>query len=57
MATTKYKDSASREQSQTCLGSAEVQPVFERKFKDSGIEWIGKIPETWEAEIMNKILH
>ena len=27
------------------------------KYKDSGIEWIGKIPETWEAEIMNMILH
>lgn len=25
---------------------------MERKYKDSGIEWIGKIPETWEVERM-----
>lgn len=50
-----YKDSASREQSQACLNSAEAQPVFERKFKDSGIEWIGKIPETWEVKRLKNL--
>lgn len=24
---------------------------MERQYKDSGIEWIGKIPETWEVDI------
>ena len=43
-----FKDSASREQSQTCLNSAETQPVFERKFKDSGNHIIGMIPEGWQ---------
>lgn len=45
-----YNDYASQEKNQTCLGSSEAQPVFERKFKDSGIEWIGKIPESWEVK-------
>jgi hypothetical protein len=32
------KDSASREQSQACLNSAEAQPVLDRKVKDQGFE-------------------
>ena len=28
---------------------------MERKYKDSGIEWIGKIPETWEVCKLNYI--
>ena len=27
-----------------------------RKMKDSGIKWIGKIPETWEVTINKTIL-
>lgn len=40
--------SASREQNDACINSAEAQPVMERKFKDSGISWIGEIPEHWD---------
>lgn len=28
---------------------------MERKYKDSGIEWIGKIPETWEVDIAKHV--
>lgn len=42
------KDSASRAQNGACTNSAEAQPVLERKFKHSGVEWIGEIPEGWE---------
>ena len=28
---------------------------MERKYKDSGIEWIGKIPETWEASQLSNL--
>ena len=28
-----------------------------RQFKDSGIEWIGKIPETWEVSRMKYSLY
>lgn len=41
------KDSASREQNHACMNYAEAQPVFERKFKDRGIDWIGEVPEGW----------
>jgi len=30
--------------------------MMERKFKDSGIEWIGKIPETWEVGQLKRLL-
>ena len=26
-----------------------------RQYKDSGIEWIGKIPETWEVTKLNTL--
>ena len=43
-----YNFSANREQNKTHLECAEVQPKIEgRAFKDSGIEWIGKIPKEW----------
>lgn len=29
---------------------------MERKYKDSGIEWIGKIPETWEVLQIRRIM-
>lgn len=29
--------------------------MMERKFKDSGIEWIGKVPETWEVTKLNTL--
>lgn len=43
------KDSASRAQNGACTNSAEAQPVLERKFKHSGVEWIGEIPEGWSV--------
>lgn len=43
------KDSASRAQNDASTNSAEAQPVLERKFKHSGVEWIGEIPEGWEV--------
>lgn len=46
----KYKDSASRVQNGARTDSAEAQPVLERKLKDSGIPWIGLIPEDWGIE-------
>lgn len=46
----KYKDSASRAQKCACTNSAEALPILERKFKDSGIPWIGMIPEDWTIE-------
>lgn len=51
----KYKDSASRVQNGARTDSAEAQPVLERKLKDSGIPWIGMIPEDWEVIIGKKI--
>lgn len=41
------KNCASREQSHAGMNSAEVQPIFERKLKDSGVKWIGEIPTNW----------
>lgn len=41
------KKCASREQSHAGMNSAEVQPIFERKLKDSGVKWIGEIPTNW----------
>ena len=38
---------ASREKNDACISSSETQPAIERKFKDSGVEWIGEIPEGW----------
>lgn len=38
---------ASREQNQACLNSSETKSILERKFKDSGMEWVGKIPSNW----------
>ena len=35
---------ASREKNDACISSSETQPAIERKFKDSGVEWIGAIP-------------
>ena len=34
---------ASREKNDACISSSETQPAIERKFKDSGVEWIGEI--------------
>lgn len=48
------KDSASREQNHACMNYAEAQPVFERKFKDSGIDWIGEIPEHWKVTVLRR---
>lgn len=45
-----YKDSANREHSYAGINYAEEQPVLERKLKDSGIEWIGKVPSDWKTE-------
>ena len=28
---------------------------MERKYKDSGIEWIGKIPESWDVDIAKRV--
>lgn len=39
------KKSASREQNNACISSAEAQPMFERKLKNSGVKWIGEIPK------------
>ena len=45
-----YYFSANREQSKAGLEYAEVQPKIEgRAFKDSGIEWIGRIPREWNT--------
>ena len=30
--------------------------MMERKFKDSGVEWIGKIPETWKVCHLKRLL-
>ena len=49
------KDSASREQNHACMNYAEAQPVFERKFKDSGIDWIGEVPEHWKIGRLKRI--
>lgn len=38
---------ASREKNDACISSSETQPAIERKFKDSGVEWIGEIPSEW----------
>lgn len=38
---------ASREKNDACISSSETQPAIERKFKDSGVECIGEIPEGW----------
>lgn len=40
---------ASREKNDACISSSETQPAIERKFKDSGVEWIGEIPEGWKT--------
>lgn len=40
---------ASREKNDACISSSETQPAIERKFKDSGVEWIGEIPENWKV--------
>ena len=45
----KYKDSASRAQKCACTNSAEALPILERKFKNSGIPWIGMIPSDWNV--------
>ena len=44
------KDSASREQNNACISSAEAQPMFERELKNSGVKWIGDIPKNWEVK-------
>ena len=45
-----YYFSANREQDKTSLDAAEVQSKIEgRAFKDSGIEWIGRIPREWNT--------
>ncbi len=41
---------ASREKNDACISSSETQPAIERKFKDSGVEWIGEIPEKWSKD-------
>lgn len=41
---------ASREKNDACISSSETQPAIERKFKDSGVEWIGEIPSEWKVE-------
>ena len=28
---------------------------MERKYKESGIEWIGRIPEAWEVDIAKHV--
>lgn len=42
------KNNASREQSHAGMNSAEAQPIFEHKLKDSDVKWIGEIPDDWE---------
>lgn len=51
----KYKDSASRAQKCACTNSAEALPILERKFKDSGIPWIGEIPSDWEVVPIKRV--
>lgn len=46
---------ASREKNDACISSSETQPAIERKFKDSGVEWIGEIPEGWEVLALKRI--
>lgn len=46
---------ASREKNDACISSSETQPAIERKFKDSGVEWIGEIPEHWEVRRIKNI--
>ena len=51
---------ASREKNDACISSSETQPAIERKFKDSGVEWIGEIPEGWNlsrAKFLVEITH
>lgn len=50
--TNTMKHSASREQNNACISSAEAQPMFEQKLKHSGIPWIGDIPNHWEVELI-----
>ena len=50
-----YKDSANREHSYAGINYAEEQPVLERKLKDSGIEWIGKIPSDWKLDSIGSL--
>ena len=30
--------------------------MMERQYKDSGIEWIGRIPKGWDEEVFKKVL-
>lgn len=30
--------------------------MMERQYKDSGIEWIGRIPQEWDEEVFKKVL-
>lgn len=46
---------ASREKNDACISSSETQPAIERKFKDSGVEWIGEIPEEWRITKIKRI--
>ena len=46
---------ASREKNDACISSSETQPAIERKFKDSGVEWIAEIPEHWEVRRIKNI--
>lgn len=48
---------ASREKNDACISSSETQPAIERKFKDSGVEWIGEIPETWKYAKLKNIIN
>ncbi len=41
---------ASKEQRDSSNISAKAQPVEKRKFKDSGIPWIGEMPEGWDLK-------
>lgn len=47
---------ASREKNDACISSSETQPAIERKFKDSGVEWIGEIPEGWKVSPLKYII-
>lgn len=46
---------ASREKNDACISSSETQPAIERKFKDSGVEWIGEIPKEWRITKIKRI--
>jgi len=46
---------ASREKNDACISSSETQPAIERKFKDSGVEWMPQIPQSWNTRRLKDV--